>query len=448
MVDRQSEKGPKTPRFASAALTTFATRLVVAALSFGSILVIARSLGPEGRGDVALLTAIATLSSQLAVLGVDEANVNLAGTDPRRRAALATNSVVLALVFGGLAIGVLLPLFAVFPGLGGETEESLRLVALAAIPGLILQTYLTFLIRGQFGFGITNVAWLASPAITFFGNVALASTGALSVRTAFTLWVVAHLATIVLLAWYVARRAAGFGRPDRALARRSLGFGLRSHVGRVMMSGNYRADQWFVGAISGSRELGLYSIAVAGAEILFYVPTVLVLVQRPFLVRADRPDARRLAAKGFRTALVVTLPLVVGGVVFAPFLTVAIFGADFEGAVDDLQILLIGVFGLLALQQLGNALTAQGRPGLWASAAAVTFAAMVILDIVLIPPFGGEGAAIASRVAYAVGGVVAIVFFLRFFGGPASALVPRLSELPEYGRTALRTVRRRRGGRG
>jgi len=379
------------------------------------------------------------------VLGVDEANVNLGVNVPERRPALATNSVILALVFGGLAIAILLPLFALFPGLGGETSEGLRLVALAAIPPLILQTYLTFLIRGQFGFGITNVSWLASPAIAFVGNLLLAIFGELTVTAAFSIWVGAHVATVLLLVWYIARRGAGFGRPDRPIARQSLGFGLRSHIGRVMMSGNYRADQWFVGAIAGSRELGLYSIAVAGAEMLFYVPTVLVLVQRPFLVRAERSEARRLAAKGFRTGLVLTAPLVLLGVIFAPFFTVTIFGPEFEGAVDDLRILLIGVFGVLALQQLGNALTAQGRPGLWASAAAVTFVAMIVLDILLIPPFGGEGAAIASRVAYTIGGAIAIVYFLRYFGGPASALVPRLSEVPEYWRTVLRTVRRRRG---
>jgi O-antigen/teichoic acid export membrane protein len=377
------------------------------------------------------------------VLGVDEANVNLGVNVPERRPALATNSMILALVFGGLAIAILLPLFALFPGLGGETSEGLRLVALAAIPPLILQTYLTFLIRGQFGFGITNVSWLASPAIAFVGNLLLAIFGDLTVTAAFSIWVGAHVATVLLLVWYIARRGAGFGRPDRAIARQSLGFGLRSHVGRVMMSGNYRADQWFVGAIAGSRELGLYSIAVAGAEMLFYVPTVLVLVQRPFLVRAERSEARRLAAKGFRTGLVLTAPLVVLGVIFAPFFTVTIFGSEFEGAVDDLRILLIGVFGVLALQQLGNALTAQGRPELWASAAAVTFVAMIVLDILLIPPFGGEGAAIASRVAYTIGGAIAIVFFLRYFGGAASALVPRLSEVPEYWRTLTRTLRRR-----
>src|SRR5918992_2765280 len=105
MVDGKPPKtsSPKgEPRFAAAAVTTYASRLVVAALSFGSILIIARALGPEGRGDVALLTAIATLSSQLAVLGVDEANVNFAGNEPAKRPSLATNSAIFALVFGGL----------------------------------------------------------------------------------------------------------------------------------------------------------------------------------------------------------------------------------------------------------------------------------------------------------------------------------------------------------
>lgn len=442
MVASSQESGPPPPRFASAALATYGTRLAVAALSFGSILVVARSLGPEGRGEIALLTAIATLSSQLAVLGVDEANVNMAGTDATRRPALASNSLILAALFGGLAVAVLLPLFELFPGIGGDTSEGLRWLALAAIPGLVLQTYLNFLIRGGFGFGITNVAWFLSPAIAFVGNVAMALTGVLSVTSAFVLWIAAHTAATIVLVWYVGRRLDGFGKPDLSLARRALSFGVRSHLGRVMMSGNYRADQWFVGAIAGSRELGLYSIAVAWSEVLFYVPTVLVLVQRPFLVRADREEARRRAAKGFRAGVVLTAPLVVGAVLFAPFLCTTIFGSEFAGAVDDLRILVIGVFGLLALQQLGNALTAQGRPGLWTIAAACAFVATVTLDLALIPEFGGAGAAVASRIAYALGGAVAIVLFLRVLGGPASALVPRLGEVPEYARTLFRPGRR------
>ena len=79
------------PRFASAALSTYGTQLAVASLSFLSVLIAARALGPAGRGDVAFLATIAVLSSSLGIFGIDEANSNLAASEPRLRRALATN---------------------------------------------------------------------------------------------------------------------------------------------------------------------------------------------------------------------------------------------------------------------------------------------------------------------------------------------------------------------
>ena len=46
-------------------------------------------LGPEGRGSVALLTAMAWLSASLATLGIQEANSNLAASEPATRSACA-----------------------------------------------------------------------------------------------------------------------------------------------------------------------------------------------------------------------------------------------------------------------------------------------------------------------------------------------------------------------
>ena len=89
-----------------------------------------------------------------------------------------------------------------------------------------------------------------------------------------------------MLAWAVVRPLGGFGRPERALAKRMLSFGLKAHLGRAMLFGNYRADQWILGVIAGSTQLGLYSVAVAWSEVLFFLPTTLVAVTAP------RPRAR------------------------------------------------------------------------------------------------------------------------------------------------------------
>ena len=58
----------------------------------------------------------------------------------------------------------------------------------------------------------------------------------------------------------------------------------------------YRLDQRLVGAISGARELATYSVAVAWAEALWYLPTALAAVQRPDLVRARAREAGAQAA--------------------------------------------------------------------------------------------------------------------------------------------------------
>ena len=91
-----------------------------------------------------------------------------------------------------------------------------------------------------------------------------------------------------------------------------------------------------------------------------------------------------------------------------------------------------GAAGVLALKLLGNALVAQGKPLRESVAIGVTFVATLALDLLLVPPYGGLGAAIASTVGYAVGGVAIIVLFSRAFGSRISELVPRGSEVPWF----------------
>jgi O-antigen/teichoic acid export membrane protein len=436
----------RRPRFVSAALGTLGTQLGIAVLSFLGVILVARALGPEGRGEVALLMTIAVLSSTLALLGVDEANVNFGALEPSARRALATNSLVLSLALGGACIVLLAALIAVFPAIGGDASAALRWLAMAVIPILILKVYLKFLLRADYHFTAANAAWILPPGLNVVAYAALAVAGELTVGAAILTWAVTHSIATLLLVAFVARRSVGFGPPDAALARRTLSFGWKSHLGRVMMAGNYRLDQWFVGAMAGSRELGLYSIAVAMAEILFYLPTALTIAQRPYLVRADTPEAGRSAARVFRASVVLSAVAAAALALAAPRVVPAIFGESFRGSVDDIQILSAGVLGILALKLLGNALTAKGRPDLATAGATAAFAATLVLDIVLIPAHGGLGAAIASTLAYTAGGIAVTVIFLRFFGAPGRLLVPRLRELPSMVRSLSRAVLPR-GGR-
>jgi O-antigen/teichoic acid export membrane protein len=411
-----------------AAAATYAANATVALLSLVNVLVVARALGPTGRGEIAFLIAVAMLSSHLVSLSLQEANANLAASHPELRPGLATNALIFALLLGAVATGTVGGLAEVFPALGGEVDRLLLWFALACVPMALLKQYLTLLVQADYAFSVTNVAWVVGPLTTAVCNGVLAAAGELSVESAFAAWAFGQACGLVLLCVYVARHA-GFGRPDAGLARRSVAFGVKAHVGRFMEVGNYRADQWLLGSIAGSRELGLYSIAVAWAEALYYLPGVLVLVQRPDLVRAGAAEAVRRAFQVCRVGLVVSGAAALALVGAAPLLCAGVFGSRFTGATGDLRVLAFGAFGIVVFELLTNALTAQRKPMLASAATGVAFVLTATLDVVLIPRYGGLGAAVATTVAYTGGGIAAVLIFDRAMHARISDLAPRRDDL-------------------
>ena len=422
-----------------AAAGTYAANACVALLSLVNVLVIARMLGPVGRGEVAFLIAVSMLSGHLLSLSLQEANANLAASDPRLRPGLATNSVLFALVLGGIAAVAVAVGVHVAPALGGPVPHALLVFALATIPISILKQYLMLLVQADYAFGIANAAWVAGPLTTALANGALALLGVLTVETAFIAWIAGQLFGVCLMCVWIARHA-GFGRPDAALGRVAAAFGLKAHVGRLMEVGNYRGDQWMLGAMVGPRELGLYSIAVAWAELLFYLPGVLVLVQRPDLVRATAADAVRRALRVCRVGFLLSGAAAAVILVLAPLLCVGVFGERFDGSIDDLRVLSLGAFGIVAFELLRNALTAQRKPMLGSAAVGVAFVVTVVLDLLLIPRFGGLGAAIATTIAYTFGGIAAGLIFARAMDARIGDMAPRLDDLQWLRRKALLLV--------
>lgn len=427
---------------AASAAFAFSTQVAAAVLSLGNVLIVARGLGPSGRGEVVFLITVAILSSQFASLSISESISIFAGKRPGQRPALAGNAVVLAATLGLAAVGALVLLMVGFPGISPPVGAGLKALALAVVAPLILQEYLSRLAMAEYRFAIANVSFVVPAVVQIVLNGLLYATGNLTVSTAMLAWVAGWLVSLGVLVWGVGVRGAGFGRPDAGLCSRMVAFGLKAHGSRSLTWGNFRLDQWLVGALAGTRELGLYSVAVAWAEGLFLLPQAIAIVQRPDLVRDETETAGRRVATGFRLALLVSTPLVVGLVVLAPLLCTGFFGAGFAGSVDQLRVLAIGGFGILAAKVFGSALIAQGRPWLETIATAVAFVATITLDLVLIPSHGGLGAAIATSTAYSVGGLAVALIAARALRFSPADLVPVPSDI-QATRVMLGTLRRR-----
>jgi O-antigen/teichoic acid export membrane protein len=397
-------------------------------LALANVFIVARALGPTGRGEVAFLMAISAVLTRLGAFGIHEANINYASADPQLRPSLATNSIFLAAVTGSTVACGAVAVATVAPIFGNESDYFLIALALASIPLALLKTYLWRFIQADYRFGIASVSWTLPFIVNLVVNVLLLLLGALTVATAFSAWVAAQAVPVMFLIWHVTRRLDGFGRPDFALARKTLRFGIQTHLYQIMSMGNVRLDQWILGVIGSTRELGLYSVAVSVSTAIYQLPSALDLAQRPDLARGSKSEAARRASTAFRVAVTTTVSMAVVLAILAPFLFVLVFGQQFRGSVDDFRVLMLGAVGVIALKLLGNALTAQGRPLLVSVGVAAGFVLTLVLDVSLIPPFGGLGAAIASAVAYTTVGAVVAVMFLRALDGRAADLVPRRND--------------------
>ena len=131
----------------------------------------------------------------------------------------------------------------------------------------------------------------------------------------------------------------------------------------------------------------------------------------------------------FRMMVLVTLASIVLAALLGPPLLPFIFGAEFEPSVEPFLWRLPGVFGYTAISIFTNALLGVSSPGRSSLGWLCALISGLALDVVLIPPFGAEGAAIAASAAFLLGGFVAMLMFRARMAFALPALVPRRSDL-------------------
>nr|WP_221376613.1 polysaccharide biosynthesis C-terminal domain-containing protein [Actinoplanes polyasparticus] len=425
------------PPMLRAAIQTYGSYIAASAGGLINVVLTARMLGVSGRGELAFLMSATGLIAFLACLSANEALINISGARPGERAALAGAGVLLAVVLGTLGAITAWIVFRAVPLAGIPLENTDILLAISAIPIWILQLNFLYLARGSYDLAVAAVAWVSAPLATLACNVLFVVADRMTMRVAVMDWVIGLAVSAALVVIQVGR-TSGFAIPSVRLLREILRFGVRSHLGGVMMTGTYRIDNWLLGVLGSARDVGTYSVAVAWFDAILHLSRAVSLTFRPDLLRASAEDAGRQAARIFRICAVLVLIVTVGTVLAAPVLCVMVFGPEFEDSVLDLRILAVGAFGVMALNIFGTTLVAQRRPTLESAVNGVGFAVAIVLYVVLIPPFGASGASLASAISYLLCGAVAIALVHRTFGLPYQSLLPRWSDTANLQQALLR----------
>jgi len=195
--------------------------------------------------------------------------------------------------------------------------------------------------------------------------------------------------------------------------------GVVNAIAIFIMQLNYRLDILMLKKLSTLEEVGYYSLAMQIAEQLWHIPYAIesIVLSRSANTTDDK-FVHRTVASIFRVSLLIGLA---GGVIIfliAPWLVPAVFGQEFAKSVIMIQLVLPGVLILLGFRILNSRLTGMGKPQIAIYTFLPALLINFILNLFLIPRYGGIGAAWSTNVSYALGSVIFVIIYSRMVGMP------------------------------
>ena len=394
-----------------AAGATAGVQLAVLALNLLTGVMIARLLGAIGRGELAAVLTTTTIMSTLFAAGAATATPYHQARRPEDASALVGTWLALALPLGGVGLltgELLLP--HVLAAQNPEVVDLARLY-LVSVFVLIATDAVYGVALGAHRFRLYNLARFAGPLALVVGYAFSELTVGLTVQRALVVTLVVNVAVLAagtLWAW----RTFGIGRPDAALARSSLAYGLRAHATTIAEKTNARLDLLILPSLLGPASVGLYAVAGSVAYIVAVLASSLATVVLP-LAAGDQQGGDRTVLAALRAALVIGGLLAAVLALAAPFVIELLYGDEFEGSVEAMRILLPGSVLYGATLVLTAGLNAANRP-FTATLAQAAGAALTIAGLLAFLEDGGiEAAAIVSTCAYAVTCVLAAVAYRR-----------------------------------
>ena len=437
MTERDAANAPQNAAFLSQTALTLASQPLLLLLGAVSSVVIARALGPVGRGEVAAAAVGPALVVAFLSVGFGIGNVYFLSKREVQPAAALGSALVVSVGTSVIGIAIYLIGASAFrTSLLHDLQVPFVLVGALLIPASLFGRNILSVAQGLRRMALWNLASLISAAAVvalYVVTLVLLHLGALSALVAI---VVATVLSVVIPAAWLWKLFPNWSF-DLRFATRAIRFGCIGEAGNVLQLLVYRLDVLLVTALLGFAAAGTYTVAFTLSEILWQVPNAAGLILFP-RVASGRGDTTAITARLVRLTLALLLIEGAVGAVLAPVLIPWIFSSRFEQAVSAFWLLLPGGV-LLGMGKLISAnLAGRGRPGLPSVGSAIAFVLTVSLDLSLIPRLGINGASIASSIAYTASTLFVLIAFVRLTGiGWAHLLVVQ----PEDWRFTLREVR-------
>ncbi|BCS54867.1 flippase [Geobacter sp. SVR] len=367
---------------------------------------IARYLGPSEYGLLSYAASIIGMFSAVALLGLEAIVVRDLVRNPEREQEILGTTFRLRFLAGAISYGVAIATVMCLRFNDPKAHLLVGVMGWVLIFGAFdtIDLWFQSRVRSKFVVYAKNAAFVAASLLrvgfVVFKTPVVAFAAANAIEYA--------LAAIGLLVVY---RHCGerFGswKGNLSLAREMFRESWPLLLSGIVFMVYLRIDQVFLGQMADSREVGVYAAAVKIAEIWFFIPTVVVNSVFPNIIKTkenDEEEFYRRLQKLYNLMAFIGYAIAIPTTLLAGFVVTLLYGKAYAAAAPMLILLVWSdVFAILAVARNAYLLAMNwSRVLFWM--VLIGAVSNVLLNMVLIPRYGGIGAAAASLISYWIAG--------------------------------------------
>lgn len=365
-------------------------------------ILIARYLGPANYGLLSYAASLVGIFTSLAILGLEGIIIRDLVRYPDRENEILGTTFTLRLLAGVASyLLVVATIFLLRP------EDLVSQLMVAAMGWVLIfgsadtiDLWFQSKVRSKYVVYAKNIAFLISSGLRLTLVVMKAPILAFAVANALEamlgavgLFYVYHHNGQVIARW----------RTSVALARVLLKDSWPLVLSGVVYMVSLRIDQVMLGQMADSHEVGIYASAVKIAEIWFFIPTAIVTSVFPNIVKAKESSEEEFHGrlqKLYNLLAFIGYAIAIPTSFLAGFIVHLLYGDAFAAAAPMLIFLIWSdLFVNLGVARNSYLLAMGWSWSLFAMAVSGTVL-NIILNLFLIPRYGGTGAAIATCISY------------------------------------------------
>lgn len=407
-----------------AVVQAIGSKSAILVLQAGTGILTARTLGPAGRGELAAMILWPLFFASVTTLGVPSSLIYYLRNRPADRDRLIAAGFAVATVMGIVAAVIAAGFLPWWLHQYSPRVIRAAQLFLVTVPLCSITLAGRAVLEAAHDFAASNAIQILTPLVTLVGLVLYLAFHPMTSFAAAVAYIAASIPAFVYMASRVLRIGIRSVRPNVAIVRQILGYGIRSYGVDLLGTLALQVDQVLVVSMLSASAMGSYVVVLSLSRMLnvFQLSVVMVL----FPKAAGHEAERVLAMTGDAVRVSAMVTALCGGSVciVGPLLLRLLYGREYVSAVGALRILVLEAVLSGVTFVLAQAFMALNRPGVVTALQALGLSLSIPMMLWLIPRFGIYGAAIALLTSTCARVLFVFLGFRIFLKLPAPRLLP------------------------